>query len=321
MNTYLITGATGYIGSALIKKLSEREDNRIIAPVRDVMKAQSMLPGRVQLIKADITGHHLTDILSGDVCDYIIHCAAPTRSSYINTHPEDTYRIITEGTAAVLEFAVNHRISGMVNLSSMEVYGSIDCSDGHTVHEDEYGYIDPSSPRSSYPLGKKAAEDLCLFYHREYNLPVKNVRLSQTFGHGILPGETRIFASIAESVFYGRPVILHTDGSSMGNYCDIQDTVDGILTVLHKGNNGETYNIVNEANTMTIKEMAELAVRELSHGNSEVIYDIPEDNKYGYAAHTGLRLSSDKIRKLGWKPKKTLIQMYKDILKDMEIKR
>lgn len=318
MNTYMITGADGYIGSALVKELTRSGSNRITAPVRNADKARKLLPPQTEIVRADITDTAALCRLCPDGCDYVIHCAAPTRSSYINTHPEETFRVITEGTAAVLEFAKKRNVSGMVNLSSMEVYGDIDCSDGHHVHEDECGYIDADSPRSSYPLGKRAAEELCRFYYTEYQLPVKNVRLAQTFGHGILPGESRIFARIAESVFNGRPIILHTDGTSMGNYCDIRDTVNGILTVLHKGKNGETYNIVNEQNTMSIKEMAELVIKELAHGRSEIIYDIPDNNIYGYAAHTGIRLSAEKIMSLGWRPEKSLVQMYRDILKDME---
>ena len=79
---------------------------------------------------------------------------------------------------------------------------------------------------------------------------------------------------------------------------------------------GEAYNVVNEENTMQIRDMAKLVVDDIAKGKIKIIYDIPWSNQYGYASDTGLRLSSEKLRKLGWKPRKTLKEMYTDMIKD-----
>ncbi len=103
----------------------------------------------------------------------------------------------------------------------------------------------------------------------------------------------------------------------MGNYCSIDDVVSGVLMILEHGENGEAYNVVNEANTMTVREMAELAAARVAGGRIKVRYEILPENSRGYAAPTGLRLSGAKLMKLGWRPVKTLEEMYQDMLSEM----
>lgn len=172
--------------------------------------------------------------------------------------------------------------------------------------------------RSCYPLAKRMAENICYCYFREYGIPVKVARLAQTFGKGVLPGENRVFVQFAHSVLEGRDIVLHTCGSSVGNYCDIEDAIKGILTILEKGTEGEAYNVVNESNTMTIREMAEMVCRKLAADQIKVVYDIPKENVYGYAAETGLRLSGKKLESLGWKPVKGLEEMYQDLCHELK---
>lgn len=83
----------------------------------------------------------------------------------------------------LLKYAASSDIKGFVFLSSLEVYGTI-IDDNEPVTEDVQGYLDPMSVRSSYPMAKRAAENLCCLYADEYNVPVKVARLTQTTGAG-----------------------------------------------------------------------------------------------------------------------------------------
>lgn len=316
----LITGASGYIGSMLVRKLLQQfPDCRITALVRNEEKARKVLPPAVCIIPADVTD----DAAMGEITaefDYIIHCAAVTKSAEMLAHPVEVADGIVHGTRNVLDLARRCKEAGtlksMVYLSSMEVYGNITCSDGHRVTEEEQGYVDPLVPRSCYPMGKRMAENLCALYYSEYGVPVRIARLAQTFGHGVPAEDTRVFAQFARAARTGEKIILHTTGMSMGNYSAIEDTVSGLFTILTKGADGEAYNIVNEQNTMRIREMAELVAETIAGRKIRVVYDIPENNKYGYAADTALMLSSKKLCALGWKPMKDLVQMYRDMIED-----
>jgi len=321
LETYFITGATGYIGSMLVKYIKEMDKQAgVTALVRNRIKAENMLPHEVEIVELDLCDRRCVERLteSGIRADYIIHCASATASAEMIKHPVEVTESIVNTTQNILEFARLSPIKSMVYLSSMEVYGSVGNPDGHLVTEEEVsrGNVELLTSRSCYPLGKRMAENICYSYFKEYGVPVKIARLAQTFGEGVLPSDKRVFAQFARAVKEGRNIVLHTQGYSMGNYCGIHDTILGIKTILEKGKNGEAYNVVNEANTMTIRQMAELVADKIADGKIKVTYDITQGNQYGYAAETALCLSGKKLMSLGWKPEEDLENMYSQLIMD-----
>lgn len=318
MSAYLITGASGYIGSMLKKRLlSSDDDLKIIALSRSSGKSEE----RVYVFQADICDSGFIRFFREEVgqIDFILHCASVTDSREMISHPVEVIQSIVNGTQNVLELARYYQIKSMVYLSSMEVYGALDCSDGRRAAEEAAGSgrVELLSARSCYPLGKRMAENLCYSYFKEYGVPVKIARLSQAFGRGVPSTDHRVFSQFARAVKAGEDIVLHTEGNSMGNYCGIDDVVSGILTILKQGEDGEAYNVVNEENTMTIRQMAQLVASETAEGRIRVHTEILPDNRYGYAADTGLRLSGEKLMRLGWKPEKKLADMYREMLEDM----
>jgi nucleoside-diphosphate-sugar epimerase len=163
-------------------------------------------------------------------------------------------------------------------------------------------------------MGKRMAENLCFNYFYQYGLPVKIARLAQTFGAGVPETDNRVFAQFARSAISKENIILHTDGSSVGNYCYSADAILGLIFILLKGANGEAYNVVNEELTMTIKQMAEFVAATVAEGSISVRYEIPESNIYGYAAATKNRLSSKKLCSLGWKPRYGMEEIYRRMI-------
>jgi nucleoside-diphosphate-sugar epimerase len=299
-STILVTGATGLIGSALVHFLENlnTEENLNINIIQftrqnygDIRNSKSF-----ENIKA---------------ADFIFHCVSITKSAEMVDKPADVMSIALDGTKNILELAKVAKSKSVVYLSSMEVYGQIDGE----VTEKDLGYLDLSNPRSSYPESKRACEMLCTSYYKQYGVPVKIARLAQTFGTGTPKTDTRVFAQFASSAMLGEDIVLHTEGKSVGNYCCISDAVSALFTLLLKGIDGEVYNIANPENTMTIREMAEIVAEKISDGKIKVVVNPPKDvKKLGYAAQTGCRLNIDKIRELGWLPKYTLEDMYKQMI-------
>lgn len=324
MSSYLITGATGLIGGRLLEAIirkQAKEKLAIIMPVRNEQIARQIL-GRylenikgVRFVVCDVTDMIRERFPSGMVVDYILHCAAPTESSYMASHPVETADSIVLGTKNALELARAFRVKSMVFLSSMEVYGVVPDEGGRRTEED-LGDLKLDAVRSSYPVAKRMAEHYCHIYAKEYSVPVKIARLAQVFGRGVRPTDHRVFMQFAGSAKAGKDIILHTDGKSYGNYCSVEDAVEGILTILHHGIDGEAYNVVNEANTMTIREMAELVASKVATEKISVRVEKKDYAETGYAPHTGLHMSSEKLRRLGWTPKQDLVSMYKELLSD-----
>lgn len=307
-STVLITGATGLVGSQLARALlaANRVHGcglRILALIRSAEKAQSVfgaLAEREELsfVIGDVTA--LPEI-SGPV-DYILHCAAQTASRELVTHPVEAIHTAVAGTDAILRLAREKQSRSVVYLSSMEMYGNPGLSEQRT-DEEHLGQFALLKPRSCYPESKRLCENLCACYHAEYGVPVKIARLAQTFGAGVSREEGRVFAQFARAAIEGTDIVLHTRGRSFGNYCYTADAVCGILTILLRGENAQAYNVVNEAATMRIAEMAQLVAERIAGGRISVVFDIPEsDTVYGYAQDVELRLSGARLRALGWEP-------------------
>lgn len=324
-STILVTGATGLIGSIIVKSVFEynKHSNRpinCVALVRNREKAERVFSAelteagtdsRVTLLCQDITAAIPEEIS----CDYVIHTANPTASKFFITNPVEVIDSIYTGTREVFEYARKMNTKGVVYLSSMEVFGQV--FNENRAKEQDLGYIDLQNVRSCYSEGKRLVECMAASYAQEYGLPVRIARLAQTFGAGVPVTDNRVFAQFAKSALRGENIVLHTKGQSIGNYCYTADVVRAILILLKKGVNGEAYTIVNEETTRTIYDMACMVAREFSNGKSEVVFDIPEGNDYGYAPDTKLRLSSAKMNALGWEARYSLMEMYERMIPDL----
>lgn len=335
--TVLITGATGLLGSYLVRTFAAINRNfgtnlKILALVRNEEKAKSiygdlLARGDVHLIYGDIVqSGFVTDLtkrirgafLADVPVDYIFHCAAVTTSKTMVQQPVETIQAALTGTRHLLSFAASQHVSSFVYLSSMEVYGDMSMYPDTRATEKRLGFIDPQVVRSNYPESKRMCENMCTAYAAEYGVPVKVARLAQTFGAGVLPWENRVFAQFARSVIEGKDIVLHTKGLSEGNYCYSADVMLGLLHLLFDGKNGEAYNVANEHCHTTIADMARMCAEDLAGGKIKVVFDIPESNTYGYAQDTKLILDASKLRALGWEPKVDLKEMYERMIAGMK---
>lgn len=311
---FMITGATGLIGSTLVRCLLALNNGvSITIPVRNKEKAIAMYgadASRLNIVECDLMEY--CTFLDKEI-DYIIHCASPTAGKYMNEHPVETYELAVETTRALLQYARKHTIKGMVYVSSLEYYGQN--FDDQIITEDFQGYVDATSARSSYPMGKRAAEYLCASYALEYGIPAKVARLTQTFGAGVAIDDNRVFAQFARSVIAGTDIILHTTGESAKPYCYTTDCASAILTILLKGTYGEAYNVANQETYISIRSMAEFL---RDNFNPQIKVTVEEHPEMGYAPVTKLHLSSEKLMALGWKPQYGLKEMFKKLMAGMK---
>lgn len=319
-----VTGATGLIGSQIIKYLLclnrvKQMNIKVLAFARSEDKARKVFPyldenDALELVLGDI---NQTICYDGEV-DYIIHGASATSSKYFVSHPVETIKTAIDGTTNILEFAKAKEVSGFVYLSSLEVYGTPDASK-ETISESDYGYIEPLSVRSSYSEGKRMVECLCVSYAEEYGVPVKIARLSQTFGAGVEYNDGRVFAEFARCAIEGKDIVLHTEGRTVRTYCYTTDAVTALLTILTKGEVGEAYNVTNKDTDISIFEMAKLVAGLSEHG-IEVKKDIPEDlASFGYNPEMVIRLDSSKLEELGWTASVDLRGMYTRLIQSMKL--
>jgi len=319
--TVLVTGATGLVGGALVRALSAANAHhglsmRILGHGRDAAKGQQLADVYgARFIAGDIREPLSITGLSNHSC-YMFHCASITKSADMVAKPVDVIGTSVDGTRNMLELAREMECKSIVYVSSMEVYGQTGM---HEVREKDLGFLDLSNPRSSYPESKRLCESMCAAYAKQYDIPVKIVRLAQTFGAGTDKNDTRVFAQFARSAIAGNDIELHTEGKSRGNYCYTSDAVCALLTVLLKGRNGETYNAANPAASMTIRQMADLVANDVFDGKIKAVVNTPEDiDGRGYAPDVGYTLNVDKLMALGWTPKYGLDEMYRRLVADWQ---
>lgn len=293
--TFLITGSTGLIGSLLCHLLLQLGDTKLILPVRSTDKAKAML-GESDSIEY-ITVSDIAELPEiNEHIDYILHCASPTRSKFFIEQPVETLDSILLGTKRLLDIAKKQSVTKFLYLSSMEMYGTYDGEVTETVQ----GFIDPLDPRSSYSLGKRAAELYCKSYYVEYGTPIVNARLAMCFGAGIPLTDNRVVKSFCDLASNNQNIVIKSDGKTVLNYSYTADALLGIMTLLQKSTNGEAYNICNDFENYTIAKLAQ-TIASFSDQNIEVIIENNLENT-GFAPNNSMILKNDKLKALGWAP-------------------
>ncbi len=298
-----VTGATGLIGFTLTNALlyADRERGlglKVLALVRDLCRARERFnqagqeKGALRFVEGDI--EHLPELPCRP--DYIVHGASQTASRAFVRQPVETIHTAVRGTANILELAREKGVSGLVYLSSMEVYGYP--KKGHKVTEDEIGALSPLDVRNSYPLSKQLCESMCAAYASEYGVPAMILRLTQTFGPGVNYNDGRIFAEFGRCVLEKRDIVLHTKGETERSYLYTSDAASAILTVLLKGRPGQAYNAADESTYCSIAEMAEKVA---GKGGIRVRYELQDEKAAGYPKTLYMDLDTSMLKGLGWR--------------------
>jgi len=276
--TFFVTGATGLLGSILIKSLlAKNKKIRIIALAR---KPAAMESKDLSFIYGDVAEKLKID----EPIDYIVHGANPTASKEFIDHPVETIKTIYGGTLNTLELAREKNVKGYLYLSSMEVYTD----------------MNTTSPRSSYPESKRLAENLCASYFHEYKVNAKIARLAQTFGADIdTQNDNRVFAQFARAAKEKRDIVLRTKGDTVRSYCYTTDAITAMLWILAKGKSGEFYDVASKVPPTSIHNMAKCF--------GKVVFDIAESaEKLGYPPAKEIILDTAKLESLGWEPDKSI---------------
>lgn len=314
--TILVTGATGMIGSTIVRTiLGDDSDSRVLALVRNEAKARAMF--------ADLSGERLTFVVSditdplsiSEPVDYIVHGASQTASKAFVCDPVGIIKTAVDGTRNVLEMAREKRVKALVYLSTMEVYGTPQTDD--KITEAHGTSLDTMTVRSSYAESKRMCEVLCAAYHAQYGVPARVLRLCQTFGPGVNYDDNRVFAEFVRCAVEGRDIVLHTTGETRRNYLYTEDAVGAILTVLLHGQDGEAYNAANEAIYCSIREMAEMVAEICTNGRIKVRIETEDEGVHGYAPVLRMNLDTGKLRQLGWLPTTDLSEMLRSLFVDM----
>lgn len=302
----LISGATGLIGSFLVDVIMHlnRVQNlkcKVYALGRSEEKAKTRFgycydSEWFQFIPYDINKPFIRNDI-GDV-DFVLHLASNTHPVAYATDPIGTITTNIIGTQNMLDFAYVHHAKRCAFASSNEVYGE-NRGDVEKFNEAYCGYIDCNTMRAGYPESKRCGEALCQAYIKQKGMDIVIPRLTRSYGPTMLMSDTKAISQFIRKAIAGEDIVLKSEGTQYYSYTYMADAVSGLLYVLLLGENGEAYNIADDASDIMLKDLAATIAGAVGR---KVVFEIPDAvESAGYSKATKARLDSQKLQGLGWK--------------------
>lgn len=264
----IITGGGGFIGSHLVDMYVRDQCN--VTVIDNFSTGEHFVEGRNKtLLSCDLsTSQNMSEVERAlESADIVLHMAGSVGVKYIDNDPRGTLRNsfnINNNMFPLFE-KYNNRV---IFASTSEVYG--ETNEAHETDTLKIG--SPDTLRWGYACGKLMSE----FLLRTYNFPSTIVRFFNVTGHGQLSAYGMVLPTFVERAQQNVDIVVHGDGNQTRTFCDVRDAIQMIKLLTADQHTGEIYNIGNPANTLTIRELAELVIN-LSASSSRVVYKQYED--------------------------------------------
>ena len=250
----LVTGAAGFIGSHLCQRLLndgwavvgvDNFDGFYDPQIKRRNIAECLNNERYRLVEADIRDRAAMDKLVGEGFEVIAHLAARAGVRPSIAEPLEYADVNVNGTVAVLESAIKHKVGKFIFASTSSVYGN-----NKKVPFSEDDNVD--YPISPYAATKKAGELLCHTFHHLHGLSVTCLRFFTVYGPRQRPDlAIHKFAKLIEQ---GKPVPVYGDGSMMRDFTYIDDIIDGTIAAIDKCRGFNIYNL-GESRPITVSTL------------------------------------------------------------------
>jgi UDP-glucuronate decarboxylase len=287
----MVTGGAGFLGSHLIDRLLENGC--------DVLCVDNLFTGSKENIahhwdnpRFEFLRHDITFPLFVEV-DEIYNLACPASPIHYQHDPVQTTKTSVHGAINMLGLAKRLGCK-ILQASTSEVYGDPAV---HPQTEDYWGHVNPIGPRSCYDEGKRCAETLFFDYHRQHRLPIKVMRIFNTYGPRMHPADGRVVSNFIVQALKGDPISIYGDGSQTRSFCYVDDLISGMIALMESG--AEVTGPINVGNPgeFTIRELATKVI-ELTGSKSEIIeHPLPADDPRQRRPDISL---AKKV--LGWEP-------------------
>lgn len=303
----LISGATGLVGSFLVDVLMQKNEEGLNCIVYALSRNADKAVGRflkwennqlLKFIPYDINKPFVMHDLK--TIDYVIHMASNTHPMQYSIDPIGTIATNIIGLQNMLDFGVTHNATRFAFTSSNEIYGE-NRGDVELFDESYCGYIDCNTLRAGYPESKRCGEALCQAYKAQKGIDVVVPRLTRTYGPTMLKSDSKAISQFINKGIAGDDIVLKSAGTQYYSFTYVTDAVSGLLYVLLKGENGESYNIANEKSDIMLKDLAQIIANIVG---KKVVFEIPDSvEAAGYSKATKARLNGKKLENLGWEAK------------------
>jgi dTDP-glucose 4,6-dehydratase len=288
----LITGAAGFLGSHLC--------DRFLAEGHQVVGMDNFVTGSPDNI-AHLIGHGRFSFVEHDVTNFVyvegpldgvLHFASPASPVDYLEMPIPTLKVGSLGTHKTLGLA-KEKGARYLLASTSEVYGDPQV---HPQPESYWGHVNPVGPRGVYDEAKRFAEAMTMAYHRFHGIETRIVRIFNTYGPRMRPGDGRVVSNFIVQALRGDPISIYGDGSQSRSFCYVEDLVDGLYRLFHSGR-AEPTNVGNP-HEFTVRELAELILEMVGGGSELHFHPLPEDDPKVRRPDIAVAR-----KELGWEPR------------------
>lgn len=301
--TILVTGATGLIGSAVVRLLLRTEPTAtVVAAARDTARAARMYAPWIEAGRCEVVSYEAERPLEDTrTYHYIIHAASGAAPAAFAQDPVGVLTANISGTKLLLDYGREHHMERLLYVSSGEVYGEPG-PDAEPWREQDSGYVNTLEPRSCYPTAKRAAESLCAAYRKQYGTDFVVARPCHTYGPGFTPKDNRAYAQFLRLAAAGSDIALNSPGTQRRAWLYVDDCAEALLTILCRGEVGEAYNVADPEGVATIREVAEMIAREAGVSVTALADPVAAP------MITRALFNTERLAALGWQPCHTLQQ-------------
>jgi dTDP-glucose 4,6-dehydratase len=304
----LITGGAGFIGSNFIRYILKKYPDYEILNFDKLTYAGNLdnlkdleADSRYEFVKGDIADEKAVDaVFERFKPDYVLNYAAETHVDRSITGPKDFIMTDVLGTYSLLEAVKKHGVKKYVQVSTDEVYGSIE--EGQFTEKTRF------APNSPYSAAKAGGDHLCRAYFVTYGLPVIVTHSCNVFGPYQYP--EKVIPLFVTNLLRGKKVPLYGDGKNVREWLYTEDHCGAVDVILHKGEAGEVYNIGSGLEMENI-ELTDMILKELKCGEEMIEY---VEDRLGHDRRYSIDFS--KLRgELGWEPEYDFEKALKETVK------
>lgn len=297
--TVLVTGGAGFIGSNFIHYLVEKHPSYRVVCLDKLTYAGNLanlrgILGRdnFRFVKGDICDKELVyQIFEEERPDMVVNFAAESHVDRSIENPDIFLKTNVIGTQVLLDACRKYGVRRFHQISTDEVYGDLPL-DRPDLKFTENSPLKPSSP---YSASKAAADLLVLSYHKTYNIPVTISRCSNNYGPYQFP--EKLIPLMIINALQDKPLPIYGDGRNVRDWIHVRDHCEAIDLILHKGKEGEIYNVGGNNERSNI-EVVRTILKEI--GKSESLIKFVKDRP-GHDRRYALDITKIK-EELGWTP-------------------
>lgn len=268
----LITGAAGFLGSHLIKKLLA--ENHSVIGIDD-LSTGSMV--NLEIFKENKNFQFIEHDVRSPIeipVEAIFNFACPASPIHYQADPVKTIETNFLGIINMLHLARKHG-STLIQASTSEIYGDPEIT---PQTENYWGNVNPIGIRSCYDEGKRAAETLCMDYKRQFNVDTRIIRIFNTYGPNMAVGDGRVVSNFIVQALQNENITIYGDGSQSRSFCYVDDLIDGIFSIYRASKKIETPINLGNPNEFKMTELANIVLEEIQ-SNSQIIYmPLPQDD-------------------------------------------